>query len=771
VEIDPATDLYGGVLFQGPLFQRLERVWSMTSAGSMLAIQRSAGARYFSPRFSPELILGDPASRDVLLQSAQLSVKGVLLPIGIDALHLYEAPASDRDMVVARTVMTSRDAAGASCHVTAASGPDRRPFERLVGYRLKQMEHDDAAPEPEDLAAPGGRDARILASAVAAAGEGFQLSLPECSLTFLPQLSRLDRTMRRLRETPLLLDVTARALAASGQRLTGTPEVCWRDDGKPWVRSGAADAVDVSLSHDRSHCLVVAGRGPQGCDLEPIEPRSRAEWLRLVGEHREPLFQQLVDGGDSPDEAGTRIWCALETVTKALGVREAGLTILRRHEQRVLLSARSERGAVRVVTLPLALTRPPRKMLAVTAATPVSAPPEEGRRPVPAELPASNERIDAPAAARVAPASPAPAGAAGAPAAARIAPGAPAAPRRAPATFDAGVPVLQPELRSRFRVTFKDVTTSLHGLQFDTFADWMGRLRELAIAPVAKELVADFTSGKWGMVTNHSSVHVVGRVECLDLVEGRMRVSRAYGKFGSSVDLRFEWVRIDDDGSEETFAFSEMATTWVEILGHGVVEVRPFPAYMKHLIAAYLALEDGEDGPDLAPVAGEIGGRAPEPDARLGEAIYLAPRAPKVEPELLRTTFDTASAESNLVGNIYYANYYHWQARLIDGLLHGIASGQPAGARGELTCVRSSVAHVREAMPFDRIEVAMALQALHRGGLTLHFDFYRVAEDGQRTKLAVGDHVAVWTDAATGVAGELPPLVLSLLSGRIPVAA
>jgi acyl-CoA thioesterase FadM len=74
-------------------------------------------------------------------------------------------------------------------------------------------------------------------------------------------------------------------------------------------------------------------------------------------------------------------------------------------------------------------------------------------------------------------------------------------------------------------------------------------------------------------------------------------------------------------------------------------------------------------------------------------------------------------------------------------------------------------------MPFDRIEVAVGLKGLHRRGVTLHFEYYRVAEDGQRTKLAVGEHEAIWTDAATGVPGELPSLVLSHLTGRIPVAA
>ncbi len=90
------------------------------------------------------------------------------------------------------------------------------------------------------------------------------------------------------------------------------------------------------------------------------------------------------------------------------------------------------------------------------------------------------------------------------------------------------------------------------------------------------------------MVTNDSTIQIVGEAGCLDVIEGRMHISRAYGQFDSSVDLHFEWIKIDEDGSEEAVAFSHMATTWVEIVGHGTVEVRPFPDYMKALIHSYL---------------------------------------------------------------------------------------------------------------------------------------------------------------------------------------
>jgi len=118
VEIEPKTELYGGLLFQGPLFQRLQRVWSMDSSGSVISIERLTAASYFSSNHSGALILGDPSFRDVLLQSAQLSVKGTLLPVGIDALYLYSVHGSAQSLALAQNRLTSHTDDGPICTVS-----------------------------------------------------------------------------------------------------------------------------------------------------------------------------------------------------------------------------------------------------------------------------------------------------------------------------------------------------------------------------------------------------------------------------------------------------------------------------------------------------------------------------------------------------------------------------------------------------------------------------------------------------------------------------
>ncbi len=47
-------------------------------------------------------------------------------------------------------------------------------------------------------------------------------------------------------------------------------------------------------------------------------------------------------------------------------------------------------------------------------------------------------------------------------------------------------------------------------------------------------------------------------------------------------------------------------------------------------------------------------------------------------------------------------------------------------------------------MPFDRVIVSVALKTLKVCSVRLYFDFFREDEDGTRTKLAYGEHKAVW---------------------------
>src|SRR3569833_1640284 len=119
------------------------------------------------------MILGDPSFRDVLLQSPQLSIKIVSLPVRIDALYIYSLDFSGTGL--ARNQITSP--AGPVCNVTAVT-PGLRPIERQKSYRLKEMDRFESAPAPEVFVNPGERDAALFAEALAAACRKVEATAP-----------------------------------------------------------------------------------------------------------------------------------------------------------------------------------------------------------------------------------------------------------------------------------------------------------------------------------------------------------------------------------------------------------------------------------------------------------------------------------------------------------------------------------------------------------------------------------------------------------------
>jgi acyl-CoA thioesterase FadM len=106
----------------------------------------------------------------------------------------------------------------------------------------------------------------------------------------------------------------------------------------------------------------------------------------------------------------------------------------------------------------------------------------------------------------------------------------------------------------------------------------------------------------------------------------------------------------------------------------------------------------------------------------------------------------TTLEESNLVGNVYFANYFAWQGKVRDLFLHRLAPEffRGIGSEGEMVCLRSRMDYLREAMPFDRIQVVMTVRSIRTCGAVLGFEYFRLEEDGRRQKLSVGTHEVAW---------------------------
>jgi enediyne biosynthesis thioesterase len=89
--------------------------------------------------------------------------------------------------------------------------------------------------------------------------------------------------------------------------------------------------------------------------------------------------------------------------------------------------------------------------------------------------------------------------------------------------------------------------------------------------------------------------------------------------------------------------------------------------------------------------------------------------------------------ETNLVGNVYYANHVRWQGRCREMFLHDHApSVLTELARGlALVTLCVSCEYLAEVRAFDEIVVRMRLGALRQNRITMLFDYWRLTTGGE----------------------------------------
>lgn len=99
---------------------------------------------------------------------------------------------------------------------------------------------------------------------------------------------------------------------------------------------------------------------------------------------------------------------------------------------------------------------------------------------------------------------------------------------------------------------------------------------------------------------------------------------------------------------------------------------------------------------------------------------------------MTRPTYDmhhvVTFEETNLVGNVYYANYFSWQGRCREMFLHEHAADTLAELQnGELRLVtaHASCDFADEFTAFDEVLVRMSLNRFIAYGVSLNFEFCR----------------------------------------------
>ncbi|WP_425247269.1 type I polyketide synthase [Streptomyces sp. NEAU-NA10] len=331
VPLDPATDLYGGLLFQGARFQRLRRFHRAAARHVDADVDvRRIPEGWFAGFLPGQLLLADPGMRDALMHGNQVCVPdATLLPSGVERIHPLGSGDHVPEKLRYTAVERSRDG-DTYVYDIAVRDEDGTVVERWDGLTLHAVRKTDGSgPWVAPLLGPylertleDVLDTRI---AVAVEPHGGQ---PAGSVT----------QRRGFTE-----DAAARAL--------GTPvTVSHRPDGRPELETDRH--LSMSAAHGLGVTLSAVSRAEVACDIEAVSMRSDTEWRGLLGEHT-PVAQLVAkETGEAPDTAATRVWSAVECLQKAGIMAGAPLTVLpRRKEAWVEFAA----GGIRIATFVTAL--------------------------------------------------------------------------------------------------------------------------------------------------------------------------------------------------------------------------------------------------------------------------------------------------------------------------------------------------------------------------------------------------------------------------------
>lgn len=305
VALDPAADLYGGILFQRGRFRRVGGYRHLLATECLAEILPDGHAAWFHRYLPADLRLGDPGARDAAIHSIQASIPhATLLPTGIERIVTGFVSPDVPLLLAARERRRDGDLFLYDLEILAVDGT---LIERWEGLRLRAVDR---------IAPPAAWRSALLA----------------------PYAERRLQELAPDRPLRVALGSTS-AHGANGNgnghghngnglaaRLLGRPvPLHHRPDGKP---ESGSEGEPISVAHAGQLMLVVSGYGRIGCDVEPVAARGAELWRDLLGVDRFALAQLIAEErGEDPDSAATRIWAALESLKKAGIAQGAPLTL------------------------------------------------------------------------------------------------------------------------------------------------------------------------------------------------------------------------------------------------------------------------------------------------------------------------------------------------------------------------------------------------------------------------------------------------------------
>jgi enediyne polyketide synthase len=691
LDFAPDEDLYGHMLFQGPSFQRIKHIISITDDQCIFEASTQPPDPDFDHDYE-QFAAGDPYFSDTLLQSVQIILPDLAaLPISIAKWEIYPKPRGIANCNVIVNILRRNEDTIVS-DVTAVD-PNGTIVERIRGYTVKIIERKQDAPSVNDLLSPDKWDENNINRKIAQLCKEANAAAPAIRIKHIPLLAEMAKDERHSVEQTLFEDA-CRMVSPKPADVPGSVAVAWSGEGRPFLRGN--EEIALSCSHDAKLLICSAGPAPQGCDIEPVVHRDAQEWGLMLGREKQPLLDRLKEN-ESLDRAATRVWCAVEALRKATDMRQHTLTYSQSMGDAVIFSGAE---GIAILTFPVRLLRGPERIIAI--ATQGSPPSSQANRNAPKHLLTPEE----------------PSG----------------------EFIDSG-PEGQKVFVCRFNLGLKDSSTISGGVNFANYAHWLGNVRESALKPIGKYISDEFHSGHF-MVTNHTDTHIVRHVRNHEGIEARMWIDRVFGYEDSSLKLKFEWRKLAANATIVPAAYSEHQVSWIKVVGHGLVEPVECPSFFADflrengLVPKLAKAKQAENLPPAETITQQdFGGLIREYDL-IGDKKSTASEI----------TLDTSMQHSNLAQNIYFSNYFAWQGHLIDKYLFGLDPQlyMSMSPEAQFATTRCQVTHLREAMPFDRIAITLQLHRIWQRAVELYFEYFKVVPSSEKIKLAYGHHTLTW---------------------------
>jgi enediyne polyketide synthase len=695
-----ASEVYGPLLFHGKDYQRISHVTELSEQSVQFCCSTAEVATFRKAAFadpSLTMILGDPFLRDSALQGGQiLFPQTPQLPVSCDKWEIYLGPERGKEMYCGIRLENKTDKMSVtSGHLFSEDGI---VFETLTHVKSAVVKKMPSNPSLTDLVKKANK------VEVDDVSQKFRQQLPLTFHEHIPNFASMSKNERHVAEKSALQKHFAKMMGQAGTKTAW--DLNWHSSGQPYL-TGSLKGIHVSVAHHKDHCVIVVDQKPVGCDFEAVTQRSQAEWSSLLGGGYAKQFETCQNDFEM-NILGTVLWASKEAVYKLTqsyeidGIQvkkdQNSFSVVCHLGQKVIdvLAQYSETGSEKSVmaTAYLAKVLPKQQQPPIA---PQTVPSGEENQQLALSIDLTQEK-----------------------------------------------PVV-----IRWPVTFKDAGNIKRGVYFSKFFEWQGRARELAISPLLKSSSEIFKNGEFGWVTNQSETSLFQNIEVGDLLEVHLGSGKPYGQNESTVDLHYDWFKIDSANRKSLVATSKMVTTWVKIVSHGVVAVAPFPNEFGQFFNGATSLND------TSVSHGNI--------EYLSEPVYQAPSGVATGPLLAQHIFDTTLEDSNLVGNVYFSNYSVWQGRTRDHFMYRIFPDMfRHSEHGEPFCYRSFTKHLREAMPFDQIMVEMRLLSFSDQSIKLYFEYFQYIDGVKSSKIAFGEHHLVWTENSSGgpVPGKIPDKII-----------